>query len=55
MYLIKFDYYKYEGAYEWQSEQRLVLGCVSFEEACEKIKSVHRFASAMQFVNMTIE
>lgn len=51
MYLIRFEYYRREGAYEYQSETLLVRASC-FENACNLISD--RYESAKNFENMTI-
>ena len=51
MYLIRFEYYRRAGAYEFQSETLLVRASC-FESACGKISD--RYESAKNFENLTI-
>jgi hypothetical protein len=54
MYLIRFEYYRYEGAYEWQHETVLVHCDHTFLAACDKIKKVYG-VTCKNFENLTIE
>jgi len=51
MYLIRFEYYRRAGAYEYQTET-LLVNAATFQSACLKISD--RYESARNFENLTI-